>query len=152
VVTLRPFNTFGPRQSERAVIASIVRQTVDPRCKSIMVGDITTSRDFQYVSDTVRAFLAVAALGEPGKVYNAGSGHSTRIQTVANWMSLETNKPISSVSDRERPSSSEVRILRADAGKLRRMWEPRVSLLDGLMRTLEWWRGRPLRADTGYIV
>ena len=57
VVILRPFNTYGPRQSERAVISSAIRQALDPRCDAIRVGDVTPVRDFNYVDDTVAAFL-----------------------------------------------------------------------------------------------
>ena len=58
VVILRPFNTFGPRQSERAIIATIIRQALDPSCPAIMVGDATTVRDLTFVTDTAAAFMA----------------------------------------------------------------------------------------------
>ena len=109
-------------------------------------------RDFQYVTDTVSAFQAVAALGEHGNVYNAGSGHATGLGMVTEWARNESGKSVASGPNRKRPLLSEVKLLRANAGKLGALWAPKVSLMDGLALTLKWWRGQPLRADTGYMV
>src|ERR1700730_16937281 len=78
VVILRPFNTYGPRQSERAIVPALLRQILDPRCTSVLVGDMTTVRDLTFVKDTVKAFMAVGSITdiEYGGAYNAGSQKS----------------------------------------------------------------------------
>lgn len=148
VAILRPFNTFGPRQSERAVIASILRQALDPRIATIRVGDLSTIRDFTYVEDTAAAFLAIG-IGprvEFGLPYNAGSGHAV---TIAELAALATevagcDKPIETESERMRPERSEVRELLADASRFTAAtgWRPRIGLREGLHRTVQWWRRR----------
>jgi nucleoside-diphosphate-sugar epimerase len=81
VAILRPFNTFGPRQSERAVIPSVLRQALDPRSATIQIGDTSPSRDFTYVTDTAAAFFEMgrAESIEYGRAYNAGSGTAVTI-------------------------------------------------------------------------
>ena len=97
-VTLRPFNTFGPRQSERAVIPTAIRQMLDPACTKISLGDLSTTRDFTFVDDTVRAFLALggAANAEFGTVYNAGTGVEVKIGEIVDRLGNITgcNKPV----------------------------------------------------------
>lgn len=159
-VILRPFNTFGPRQSERAVIPTIIRQALDRRCAAIRIGDATPVRDFSYVGDTVEAFLAVATAGavEFGTVYNSGSGRPTSVAEVVQLVLRRTGgeKPVETDSQRIRPEQSEVRLLLADAGRLTRTtgWRPRVSLEEGLERTIGWWRDQfaadRVRPDAGY--
>jgi NAD dependent epimerase/dehydratase len=146
-VILRPFNTFGPRQSERALIASVIRQALDPACEAIRVGDLTPKRDFTYVADTADAFLAVGladGLGY-GLPYNGGTGRAVSIgETVEAVLAASgANKPIVQEADRMRPAKSEVQTLMAENSRLRKAtgWEPRVSLEDGIARTIEWWRG-----------
>lgn len=81
VVTLRPFNTYGPRQSERAIIPTIIRQALDPSCPAIMVGDATTVRDLTFVTDTAAAFMAAGQADgiEYGQAFNAGSRRAIMI-------------------------------------------------------------------------
>ena len=148
VVTLRPFNTFGPRQSERAIIGSIIRQALDPSCPAIMVGDATTSRDLTFVSDTAAAFMA-AGLSENldyGQPYNAGSQRAIKVGDLIDLIVELTScsKPVVQDNKRLRPPNSEVRALLADCTRFARAtgWSPRVSLREGLERTVEWWRGR----------
>ena len=83
---LRPFNTFGPRQSERAVIPTIIRQILDNSCKVIKLGSLSPVRDFNYVSNTVDAFLELATSNDAtqGEVYNTGSGIGVTIGQVVN--------------------------------------------------------------------
>lgn len=162
VVTLRPFNTFGPRQSERAVISSTIRQALDPACKAIEIGDPSPRRDFTFVEDTARAFLAMGLSDAvaPGTVYNGGTGRSVTIgETVAAIARLSgTNKPVVEKTERLRPPNSEVRALIADHGKLTAAtgWRPEVSLEEGIARTIGWWRERlasgRTRAGIGYMV
>jgi NAD dependent epimerase/dehydratase len=149
VVILRPFNTFGPRQSERAVIPAIIRQALDPKCSAIRLGETSPVRDFNFVDDTVEAFLAVgispsAKFGHP---YNAGSGKATSIKDVVNLVVelTECGKPcIDHDSMRLRPVNSEVRALLAHSGRLAADtgWRSEVNLRDGLQRTIAWWRER----------
>ncbi|QCI68405.1 SDR family NAD(P)-dependent oxidoreductase [Phreatobacter stygius] len=147
-VILRPFNTFGPRQSERAIIPTIVRQALDPSCTAIMVGDTTPIRDLTFVDDTVAAFLAAGSTPaiEYGRAYNAGS---QRAVTVADLIELirgltSCTKPVKQDETRMRPVNSEVRALLADCSRFRREtgWRPQTSLRDGLERTIAWWRTR----------
>ena len=160
VVTLRPFNTYGPRQSERAVISTVIRQAIDPACGEIRLGDLTPTRDFNFVGDTVSAFLAAASLGDEhlGRVYNAGSGRMVTIGEMVEMVRRVTGctKPIVQEDHRRRPAKSEVMALMADASRLRAAcgWESRVNLEEGLRVTADWWRARAdrLRADAGYMV
>ncbi len=148
VVMLRPFNTFGPRQSERAVIASLLRQAMDPGVEAIRVGDLSTIRDFTFVADTVEAFLTIGTgqKVEFGTPYNAGSGTAVTIGELAALVLEVTacSKPIQAESERMRPELSEVRELLADASRFSAAtgWRPSVGLREGLVRTAAWWRTR----------
>ncbi|WOH46951.1 SDR family NAD(P)-dependent oxidoreductase [Bradyrhizobium sp. sBnM-33] len=148
VVILRPFNTFGPRQSERAIIASIIRQALDPSCPAIMVGDATTVRDLTFVTDTAAAFMAAGSADgiEFGQAYNAGSG---RAIVIADLIDLivdlsSSEKPVLQDEKRLRPANSEVRALLADCTSFVKTtgWSPQVPMRRGLERTVDWWRGR----------
>ncbi|WP_046867528.1 SDR family NAD(P)-dependent oxidoreductase [Microvirga massiliensis] len=161
VVILRPFNTFGPRQSERAVIPGALRQILDPEAESIQIGDTTPVRDFTFVQDTAAAFLAVGAAPqvEYGRPYNAGSGQSVTIAEMIELLFEITGcrKPLQQDSERVRPEKSEVRALLADSSRLRTDtgWRPTVSLQEGLARTVAWWRDRLLegrvRRDRAFV-
>jgi NAD dependent epimerase/dehydratase len=147
-VILRPFNTFGPRQSERAVIPTIIRQILDPACPVLTLGDTSTRRDFTFVDDTVSAFLAIG-LAKPveyGQPYNAGSGEAVSVADVVELVSSMSNsrKPVEQEEHRLRPANSEVRALLANSRRLQADagWHPQVSLREGLSRTVEWWRDR----------
>lgn len=147
-VILRPFNTYGPRQSERAVISSTIRQALDPACDAIRVGDLTTSRDFTFVRDTVAAFAVAGAHDSliPGEPYNAGTGHAVSIGDMVDEVRrlIGSNKPVVQDAQRLRPEASEVRALLADATRLTDTtgWQPATALSDGLAETVDWWRGR----------
>ena len=161
VVILRPFNTYGPRQSERAVIPTVIRQALDPDCESIKVGDVTPTRDFNYVADTVDAFLAIGSAdgADYGKAYNAGTGVEVSIEEVIKKICDLTgaNKPVERDPERLRPENSEVKALVADSSRLREAtgWTPKVDLSEGLGRTIDWWRGRvasgAVRPDSAYL-
>lgn len=161
VVVLRPFNTYGPRQSERAVIPTIVRQALDPSCPTIMLGDLTTTRDFNYVTDTVAAFLSVgrAAEVEFGAPYNTGTGHAVSVADVLERVRnlTGTNKPVENEMHRVRPERSEVRTLLADPARLTAAtgWSALVSLDEGLDHVVAWWRDRlaagAVRRSTDYV-
>lgn len=161
VVILRPFNTYGPRQSERAIIPTILRQALDPACPEIRLGDLTPRRDFTFVDDTAAAFLAAATAPglAYGEAFNAGSGKSISIGELVGAIarSLNINKPVVASSERLRPAASEVRALIADSRKFASAtgWTPEVSLTDGIQRTAAWWRERlergGARTATNYL-
>jgi NAD dependent epimerase/dehydratase len=161
VYVLRPFNTYGPRQSERAVIASTIRQALDPAVGEIAVGDTTTERDFSYVADTVAAFLAAGLADglEPGRAYNAGSGAAVSIAAMIDAVRKATgaNKPLRREAARLRPEKSEVRLLLADSAAFRAAtgWRPQTALADGIGATVSWWRERLARGlarpGAGYV-
>ncbi|MEX0694474.1 MAG: SDR family NAD(P)-dependent oxidoreductase [Rhodospirillales bacterium] len=144
-VILRPFNTYGPRQSERAVISTIIRQVLDPRCAVIRIGDMTPKRDFNYVGDTVSAFMALADAPDTcnGQVFNAGTGRMVTIrETFDIIMQLcGCSKDVVQEEERTRPTKSEVFALMADAGKLQSAtdWVADTMLEQGLEKTIAWW-------------
>ncbi len=148
VAILRPFNTFGPRQSERAILPTLIRQALDDRCPSVKVGDTDIIRDMTFVSDTVRAFLALGASPDVkfGQPYNAGSGRATKVsELLTRVLDLtECRKPVETERSRFRPANSEVRALLADSSRLHAAtaWRPQVELDEGIKRTIDWWRGR----------
>mgnify|MGYP001585305476 CR=1 FL=1 len=154
VVILRPFNTFGPRQSERAVIPTVIRQCLDPASQTIRLGDLSPTRDFSYVTDTAEAFAAVGAAEklEYGRAYNAGTGVAVSVGDVVETIQrlVGTGKPVEAEPSRLRPPNSEVRALLADNRRLITAtgWRPRVSLEEGLSRTVAWWR---LRMEKGRV-
>ncbi|MDD3828046.1 MAG: SDR family NAD(P)-dependent oxidoreductase [Anaerolineae bacterium] len=143
VTTLRPFNTYGPRQSARAVIPTIITQALVS--DHLRLGALEPRRDFAFVTDTVDAFLRVgsheAALGQE---INAGSGSTVSIGELAiKILGLVGRElPIVCEDERLRPPKSEVMHLHADAQKARELigWQPRVSLDQGLRRTIDWIR------------
>ena len=143
VATIRPFNTYGPRQSARAVIPTIASQIVAGK-DQVRLGDVRPVRDLTYVTDTVRAFLAVAdADACLGRVTNIGSGTGVAIGDLARLMAEIAGRPdIEIVEDPERmrPPESEVMELVADTSRAHETitWEPLVGLREGLASTLEY--------------
>jgi len=144
VTTIRPFNTYGPRQSTRAVIPTIVTQALTR--DRIYLGSLHPIRDFTYVGDTVDAFVKIAESNRSvGEVINIGSGSGISIGDLANKIiSLAGKKKLKVVFDpkRVRPPKSEVERLVADSSKARKMlgWKTATSLDDGLRKTIEWMR------------
>lgn len=143
VTTLRPFNTFGPRQSARAVIPAIITQVLTQ--EKIHIGNLDARRDFTYVSDTVNGFLKIAqAINVDGQVFNLGTGNEVSIgDLVKQIVSLSGRQVgIQVDSDRLRPEKSEVqRLLSNNQLALERFgWSPQVGLDDGLQLTMDWIR------------
>lgn len=141
VATLRPFNTYGPRQSARAVIPTIVTQLLGG--ESVALGNLTPTRDFTYVTDTVEAFVQAGDTASAiGCTLNVGSGREIAIGDLAERIEavIERRAPVELDPARVRPSGSEVERLCANADEARKLlgWEPRVSLDDGLAATAEW--------------
>jgi NAD dependent epimerase/dehydratase len=139
VATIRPFNTYGPRQSARAVIPTIISQALSGEV--IRVGSLTPVRDLNYVSDTVEGFIKVAESPKAvGKVVNIGSGKSVSIRELAKKIVdlLGGDKSLVTEDKRVRPENSEVMELLCDNRKARELlgWEPRVSLEEGLIQTI----------------
>lgn len=143
VAILRPFNTFGPRQSARAVIPTMISQALSG--DTIELGLLTPVRDLMYVVDTVAAFMAVAASDQScGKVFNAGTGHGVTIGTVAE-MVIERcggHQRIVADAERLRPPRSEVMALIGDSTRAREVlgWAPRYTLEQGLGATVTYIR------------
>jgi dTDP-glucose 4,6-dehydratase len=143
VATLRPFNTYGPRQSARAVIPTIITQALVS--DHLRLGALDPRRDFTFVSDTVDAFLRAgsseAALGQE---INAGSGSTVSIGELAQMILVLVGRelPIVCEDERLRPPRSEVMHLHASAFKARELigWQPRIPLEEGLHRTIDWIR------------
>ncbi|MBZ9673814.1 SDR family NAD(P)-dependent oxidoreductase [Mesorhizobium sp. B2-1-8] len=160
VVIMRPFNTYGPRQSERAIVPTIIRQALDPNCPAIMVGDTSPVRDLTFVEDTAAAFLTAGLSGlEFGNAYNAGSQRAVTVSDVLDLV-LElsgSKKAVHRDESRLRPQNSEVRALLADSTRLESEtgWRAQTSLRDGLGRTIDWWRSRlsegRVRREMGYM-
>lgn len=139
VVTLRPFNTYGPRQSARAVIPTILSQLLSGVAE-LKLGDATPVRDMNFVEDTVAAFLAVAGPQQClGEVINAGSGRGETISRIAELAMNITGRqvPIRVETQRQRPEGSEVWKLIAANSKIQQLagWSPSVSLEQGLEKT-----------------
>lgn len=149
-VTVRPFNTYGPRQSARAVIPSIISQALVK--DEVAIGDTTTKRDFTYATDTAAGFLR-AAVGEglAGETIHLGTGQAVTIGDLAAEILKIVGRPVRLKSDPERfrPADSEVRHLLSDNTKARRLlgWEPKVSLQEGLAETVAWVRNHPDHFD-----
>lgn len=143
-VTLRPFNTYGPRQSLRAVIPTVIAQLASGS-PEIELGRLTPTRDFNYVTDTVEAFLAVG-MAPPekvvGRVLNTGTGVETSIADVVRAIGeiLGVEPVIATGDERLRPEASEVMRLVSDASAIRDAvgWQPRVSLRTGLEGSCGW--------------
>ncbi len=143
VVTVRPFNTFGPRQSARAVIPTIITQVLTQDV--LHLGTQSTSRDFTYVKDTVRGMMKAAeAENVEGKVMNLGTGREIKIDELVQKIVHKINRPIKIEVDsrRLRPDRSEVLRLISDNMLARQLmgWQPEVSLDEGLDQTIAWIR------------
>jgi dTDP-glucose 4,6-dehydratase len=144
VVVARPFNTFGPRQSARAVIPTLITQAL--ALESVELGSTHPTRDFLYVEDLARGFRRCAeADAVEGEVINLGTGTEISIADLAEtvFRLVGRESTLSYSEDRARPPQSEVERLLADTSKARRLldWSPEVSLEDGLRRTIEWFEG-----------
>jgi NAD dependent epimerase/dehydratase len=141
VVVARPFNTFGPRQSARAVIPTIVTQALTR--ERIELGSLDPTRDFTFVGDTAAAIAACAEVdGIDGETFNFGSGEEHTIGETVELILARTGRdlPVVSTDERRRPLASEVERLLADASKAHSTlgWKPAVGFAEGLDRTVEW--------------
>ena len=148
ITVLRPFNTYGPRQSARAVIPTIISQIASGK-KNIKLGSLTPTRDFNFVTDTCAAFLDVAVSNQSiGEVFNAASNFEISIEETAMLISDVMNTSVNFVSEeeRKRPELSEVNRLFGSNEKLKKLtgWQPKYGGIDGFRDgidiTVKWFR------------
>ena len=142
-VTMRPFNTYGPRQSARAVIPNIIAQALHGH--SVRLGSVDPIRDLTFVSDTVEGLIRAAEADHAaGQVINLGTGEAVSIRELAQVIFdlLGTNPTLITDPERIRPAASEVRQLVSNPAKAAKLlgWHPTVPLREGLRRTIEWMR------------
>jgi NAD dependent epimerase/dehydratase len=142
VTIARPFNTYGPRQSARAVIPTIITQIAAGK-KQILLGDVSPTRDFNYVLDTCRGFIALAESDKTiGEVVNIGSNFEISIGDTLNIIKELMNSDVEFVTDQKRirPKNSEVFRLWCDNTKIRKLtgFEPKYSIEEGLRLTIDW--------------
>jgi dTDP-glucose 4,6-dehydratase len=142
VAVVRPFNTYGPRQSARAIIPTIIGQILEGK-KRILLGNLTPTRDLTYVEDTVSGFLVAARTDKIiGETVNLGTGTDISIGDLAKQIALMMNKDIEIGEDpqRLRPAKSEVERLLSNPDKMKRLtgWEAKTSLAEGLEKTIQW--------------
>ena len=152
IATLRPFNTFGPRQSLRAIIPTIVSQAIHD--KKIRLGNTNPRRDFLFVKDTIRGFIQLGKCeGAVGKVVNIGTGTDISIEElVKKILGLMGKQGEIEVEDRRiRPEKSEVMQLLSDTRLAQKLfqWAPRFTLEDGLRETIEWYQKNLSRFKVG---
>lgn len=150
VTIVRPFNTYGPRQSARAIIPTVILQLLSGQ-RRVKLGNVHPTRDLNYVEDTCRGFLALAGCKESiGKSINVGSGREISIGDLALLIARVVGVEIEIVSDhqRMRPGSSEVERLLSDNGLIMSLtdYAPAVTLEEGIGRTVEWFRNPQVRA------
>ena len=142
VTIARPFNTYGPRQSARAVIPTIITQ-IASGMKEIKLGDVTPTRDFNYVDDTCRGFIALAECDESiGETVNIGSNSEITIGDTLNLIKELMGSDVEFVIDKDRirPSKSEVFRLWCDNTKIKKLtgFESKVDIRQGLQQTIDW--------------
>lgn len=142
IATIRPFNTYGPRQSARAVIPTIISQILAGK-REIKLGSLTPTRDFNYVKDTAEAFVKISESEKTiGEVINAGSNYEISIGDTAQKIIDLIGHDVKILCDEERirPEKSEVNRLWADNTKIKDLtdWTPKYSIDEGLKETIEW--------------
>lgn len=142
LVIARPFNTYGPRQSARAIIPTIITQ-IASGIKEIKVGDLTPTRDFNFVGDTCRGFVTLGTTpGIEGRDINIATGREVTMKETLETIARIMESDVKYVVDpqRLRPSKSEVRRLLGDNTLIKSLtdWTPQVDLEEGLRRTVDW--------------
>jgi dTDP-glucose 4,6-dehydratase len=148
VVTVRPFNTYGPRQSARAIIPTIITQALS--LDRVKIGSLTPTRDFTFVTDTAAGFVAAAhapADAVLGRDINLGADEEISVGDLARHIMALIGRELELVRDEQRlrPTKSEVNRLHSDNRLAKELlgWSPMVSLTDGLQRTIDWIRQHP---------
>lgn len=151
VATIRPFNTFGPRQSARAVIPTIISQAL--KGGTIKLGSLSPTRDMNYVDNTVDGFVAVASHpAAVGQVINVGSGREISVGDLARLIvsMIGSRSDVVEDTQRIRPANSEVERLLCDHSKAQSLlgWQPKVGLEEGLARSIDWFKSHLDRYKT----
>jgi NAD dependent epimerase/dehydratase len=144
--TVKPFNTYGPRQSARAIVPTIVTQAISQ--PQLRLGSTSPIRDLTFVEDTVSGLLAIAECDDAiGQTLNLGTGEAVSVAQLVQLVFdiIGTSKPVLEEAARVRPASSEVLRLVCDAQRVRSLtgWQPRVQLREGLTRTIQFVRENP---------
>lgn len=144
IVTVRPFNTYGPRQSARAIIPTIITQLLSGQTE-INLGDLTPTRDFNYVKDIVKGFIALAEADTAiGQEVNIASGVEYTIEELVNLIlsEIELDAKIITDNQRLRPAASEVYQLLGDNSRIKALtpWRPAFNLQTGLVETISWFK------------
>ena len=150
VKIIRPFNTYGPRQSDRAVIPSIILQALANR--DIKLENITTSRDYTYVKDLCAAFLKVIKIRDlNGMPINVGSNKEIKIKDIARLIIKKVNPKLKVIIDKKKNQAklSEVNRLKCDNSLLidKTNWKPLITFEDGLEETIDWIRDNKMNND-----
>ena len=161
IVIIRPFNVFGPRQSERAVISSIINQILSCKNEKIRLGSLWPERDFNYVEDSVESISKVI---EPknidGQVINIGSGFKISIGEVAKIVMKITNKQVKILEEKKRirPKESEVKYLQCDnqksidMGLYKKNCNSKVMFENGIEKTIDWFRKKIRMGSSDYQI
>jgi NAD dependent epimerase/dehydratase len=156
VVIVRPFNTFGPRQSDRAVIPTVIKQVLAG--DTVRIGATSPTRDFNFVENTVDAFIKVSGRSDLfGETLHFGSGREISIGDLVALIARLEGKTVEVVgeSERLRPAASEVERLIADNTEVARLlpeWRPSIDLEEGLRRTIAWFRESGSLANAGRYI
>ena len=149
ITILRPFNTFGPRQSLRAIIPTVITQILDPKYKEIKLGNVKVTRDFNYIADTIDAFISsMKSKKTIGEIINIGTGSEISIEKIIKLTNQITgnNKKIVVDKQRVRPKNSEVLRLCASNKKAKKLlnWKPTLigikGFEEGLRKTIKWFQ------------
>ena len=154
-VILRPFNTFGPRQSRRAVIPTVVSQAVAG--ERVSLGNTDAVRDFLYVADNARGYLAAATAPDAvGETVQIATGRGVTVGEMVDMVGEIVGRDlrVTTAEERKRPAKSEVEALIGSPAKAKELmgWEPTVRLEEGLAKVVEWVRSQPPAAGHGYVV
>lgn len=151
-IRVRPFNHIGPRQTEAFVVSSFAKQIAEAefglREPVVKVGNLDARRDFTDVRDIVRGYWLAASQGEPGEVYNLGSGRAHSISEILQLLLANSNIKMRVEQDASRLRPSDVPEIVCDYKKLRVRtdWEPRFPLQESLVETLDYWRAKVSQA------
>lgn len=155
VSTVRPFNTYGPRQSMRAVIPTIINQVLAGRSE-LLLGNVDATRDFNFVYDTVQGMSSFIGNSKTfGQVINIGSGREVTIKNIVEMVSKISNIELNIIKEDERirPEKSEVERLCADNKKAQALlnWKPAFTLEEGLERTYNWFKKNKNEMDSNLV-
>jgi dTDP-glucose 4,6-dehydratase len=138
---IRPFNTYGPRQSPRAIIPNITYQLLNKKIKKVKIGNLTPKRDYTYVLDLCEAFFKIHNSKKFGEIFNTGTGQNISIEELYYKICsiLKIKKTLEIQQKRRRKITSEVTSLRCDNKKILNLgWKPKTKFTSGLKKTIKW--------------